>query len=114
MATSEPMTTNLYNVLSVTGADPKSMHAALDELRGLAGENVVTEINARITAFEAKTDARISAIDARITAFEAKTDSKLDVLQQQGRTIVLPLVIAISASLLSVVSAGIFAFFTTQ
>ena len=44
---SKPETSAIHRVLIDSGADPKLIHPAIEEMRGLSGQNVITAIGAQ-------------------------------------------------------------------
>ncbi len=84
----------LFRALRNADVEAESAYAAVEEVRDMAGHNVVVEIGARIDRVETSLGARIDTPAARI-----------DTLQKALR----PLVIAASVALLSAVGGGLFA-----
>ncbi len=126
----------LFRALRNADVEAESAYEAVEEVRDMAGHNVVAELNARIDRSEAELGARIdrsetelgaridrsetelgaridhseTELGARIDALGSRVDAlaaRIDTLQK----VLWPLVIAISAALLSAVGGGLFALF---
>ena len=97
MATpTEPVTGALYQALSSPEPDPQVVHAAIEEVRQIASQNVIAVIGAQIAELKAemkagfveinaRIDAQGSRLDARITEVRAEIkaqNSRIDVLQR--------------------------------
>ena len=50
----EPDTGAIHRVLLDSGADPKLIHPAIEEIRHLSGQTVITAIGAQITELRAE------------------------------------------------------------
>ena len=79
MATpAEPATDALYQVLSSPEPDPKMIHAAIEEIRDLSGQNVIAVLGAKIDAQGARSDAQITEIRAEMKAGFAEVNARID------------------------------------
>ena len=65
MAT-EPATDALYQALSSPEPDPKIVHAAIEEVRQIASQNVIAVLGAKIDSQGARIEAEIKTQTARI------------------------------------------------
>ena len=102
----ETTTDTLYQALSSPEPDPRVVHAAIEEVRDLSGQNVIATIGAQIAELRAEmkagfaeVNARIDAQDARIDAQGARIDaqtSRIDVLQQVIWRVIWPLIILLA------------------
>ena len=64
MATpAEPATDALYQALSSPNPDPRVVHAAIEEVRQIASQNVIAVLGAKIDSQTARIDALGSRID---------------------------------------------------
>ena len=59
----ETATDAIYRALSSPEPDPQVVHAAIEEIRDLSGQNVITVLGAKIDAQTARIDALGSRID---------------------------------------------------
>ena len=73
---SKPDTGATHRVLLDSGADPKLIHPAIEEIRHLSGQNVTTAIGAQIT------DLR-SEMQAQITELRSEMQAQINGLQVQ-------------------------------
>ena len=79
MAThTEPATDALFQALSSPNPDPKVVHAAIEEVRQIASQNVIAVLGAKIDSQGAEIRAEIKAQTARIDAM----GSRIDILQR--------------------------------
>ena len=79
MAThTEPATDALFQALSSPNPDPKVVHAAIEEVRQIASQNVIAVLGAKIDSQGAELRAEIKAQTARIDAM----GSRIDILQR--------------------------------
>ncbi len=98
----------LFRALRNANVEAESAYEAVEEVRDMAGRNVVAELGARIDASAARSERSETELGARIDALGARIDSlaaRIDTLQK----VLWPLVIAISAALLSAVGGDLFA-----
>ena len=95
---SKPDTSAIHRVLIDSGADPKLVHPAIEEIRHLSGQNVTTAIGAQITDLRSEmrvqftelrsemhtqfTDLR-SEMQAQINGLRAEMQSQINGLQVQ-------------------------------
>ena len=57
---SKPETSAIHRVLIDSGADPKLIHPAIEEIRHLSGQNVITAVGAQITELRSELQAQIN------------------------------------------------------
>ncbi|MDE0433316.1 MAG: hypothetical protein OXH92_04860 [Bryobacterales bacterium] len=113
----ESATEAIYLALSSPEPDPRVVHAAIEEIRDLSGQNVIAVLGAKIDALGARIDAqstRIDALSARIDAqiAEVKAEIKaqseridaqserIDLLQRVIWRVIWPLVALVAAPVL--------------
>jgi hypothetical protein len=63
---SKPDTSAIHRVLIDSGADPKLVHPAIEEIRDLSGQNVITAIGAQITESRAELQFQINGLRAEM------------------------------------------------
>ena len=86
MATpAEPVTGALFQALSSPEPDPKVVHAAIEEVRQIASQNVIAVLGAKIDSQGAEIRAEIKAQTARI-----------DVLQRVIWRVIWPLIVLLA------------------
>ena len=76
----ESATEAIYLALSSPEPDPRVVHAAIEEIRDLSGQNVIAVLGAKIDALSARIDAqstRIDALSARIDAQIAEVKAEI-------------------------------------
>ena len=75
----ESDTTAIHRVLLDSGADPKLIHPAIEEIRHLSGQNVITAIGAQITELRSEMQTQItelrSEMQAQITGLRAEMNA---------------------------------------
>ena len=59
---SKPETAAIHRVLIDSGADPKLIHPAIEEMRQLSGQNVTTAIGAQINELRSEMKAQINEL----------------------------------------------------
>ena len=64
----ESDTSAIHRVLIDSGADPKLIHPAIEEIRHLSGQNVITAIGAQITELRSEMQAQITGLRAEMQA----------------------------------------------
>ncbi len=119
----------LFHALRNADVDAESAYEAVEEVRDMAGHNVVVELGARIDSVETELGSRIDSVEtelgsridsvetelgSRIDRMETELGSRIDTLTSRIDTlqkVLWPLVIAISVALLSAVGGGLFALF---
>ena len=62
----EPDTGAIHRVLLDSGADPKLIHPAIEEIRHLSGQNVIAAIGAQITGLRSEMQVQISGLRAEM------------------------------------------------
>ena len=84
---SKPQTSAIHRVLIDSGADPKLIHPAIEEIRNLSGQNVVTAIGAQITEVRSDVQTQItelrSEVQTQITELRAEMQAQINGLQVQ-------------------------------
>ena len=84
---SKPETSAIHRVLIDSGADPKLIHPAIEEIRHLSGQNVTTAIGAQITELRSEVQAQISElrseVQTQITELRAEMQAQINGLQAQ-------------------------------
>ena len=73
---SRPETSAIHRVLIDSGADPKLIHPAIEEMRSLSGQNVITAIGAQITELR-------SDMQTQITELRSEMQAQINGLQAQ-------------------------------
>ena len=73
---SKPDTSAIHRVLIDSGADPKLIHPAIEEMRSLSGQNVITSIGAQITELR-------SDLQTQITELRSEMQAQINGLQAQ-------------------------------
>ncbi len=69
---SKPETSAIHRVLIDSGADPKLIHPAIEEIHHLSGQNVITAIGAQITELRSEVQTQITDLRAEMrTEFTA-------------------------------------------
>ena len=66
----EPVTDALYKALSSPNPDPQVVHAAIEEVRQIASQNVIAVLGAQITEMKAEMKAGFSEVNSRIDTLE--------------------------------------------
>ena len=86
-ASSKPETNAIHRVLIDSGADPKLIHPAIEEMRNLSGQNVITAIGAQITELRSDTQTRIkelrSDLQTQITELRAEMQTQFTSLRTE-------------------------------
>ncbi len=77
-ASSKPETSAIHRVLIDSGTDPKLIHPAIEEIRHLSGQNVITAIGAQITELRSDVQTQITELRSEMqTQFTAlRTEMK--------------------------------------
>ena len=71
MATpAEPVTDALFQALSNPEPDPQVVHAAIEEVRQIASQNVIAVLGAQIAEMKAEMKAGFSEVNSRIDTLE--------------------------------------------
>ena len=95
---SKPETNAIHRVLIDSGADPKLVHPAIEEIRHLSGQNVTTaigaqitelraEMQAQITGLRAEMQAQINGLQVQITELRAEMQSQITGLRAEMNTL---------------------------
>ena len=96
----ETATDAIYRALRSPEPDPDLVHAAVEEIRGLSGQNVIATIGAQIAELRAEMKAGFAEVNTRIDAQGARIDaqtSRIDVLQRVIWRVIWPLIILLAA-----------------
>ena len=84
---SKPDTGAIHRVLLDSGADPKLIHPAIEEIRHLSGQNVTTAIGAQITDLRSEMKAQIggfrSEMQAQITELRSEMQAQITELRSE-------------------------------
>ena len=94
---SKPDTSAIHRVLIDSGADPKLIHPAIEEIRQLSGQNVTTAIGAQITELRsdvqtqitelrAEMQAQINGLQVQITGLRAEMQAQITALRAEMQT----------------------------
>ena len=93
MATpTEPVTAALFQALSSPEPDPKVVHAAIEEVRQIASQNVIVVLGAKIDSQTARLEAQITEVKAEIKAQGARIDD----LRQVVWRVIWPLIVLLA------------------
>ena len=82
----EPVTDALYQALSSPEPDPKVVHAAIEEVRQIASQNVIAVLGSKIDSQGARIDVKFSQIEAQITEVKAALDTRLTRIEAEIKT----------------------------
>ena len=84
---SKPDTGAIHRVLIDSGADPKLVHPAIEEIRHLSGQNVTTAVGAQITDLRSEMKAQIggfrSEMQAQITELRSEMQTQITELRSE-------------------------------
>ena len=69
---SKTQTSAIHRALIDSGADPKLIHPAIEEMRHLSGQNVTAAIGAQITKLRSDVQAQINELQLQIIALRAE------------------------------------------
>ena len=87
---SKPETSAIHRVLIDSGADPKLVHPAIEEIRNLSGQNVITAIGAQITELRSGMQTQITDLRAemqtQITELRTEMQTQITELQSEMQT----------------------------
>ena len=72
---SKPETSAIHRVLIDSGADPKLIHPAIEEIRHLSGQNVITAIGAQITELRSEMQAQVNGLQTQFTALRTEMNT---------------------------------------
>ena len=84
---SKPETSAIHRVLIDSGADPKLIHPAIEEIRHLSGQNVTTAIAAQITELRSEMQAQINGLQVQITGLRAEMQTQFTALRTEMNTL---------------------------
>ena len=89
-ASSKPETGAVHRVLIDSGADPKLIHPAIEEIRNLSGQNVITAIGAQITELRSDVQTQItelrSDLQTQITELRSDLQTQITELRAEMQT----------------------------
>ena len=89
MATpAEPVTGALFQALSSPEPDPQVVHAAIEEVRQIASQNVIAVLGAQITELKAEMKVGFAEVKAEFT----KVNSRIDTLEKVVWRVIWPLI----------------------
>ncbi len=80
---SKPDTSAIHRVLIDSGADPKLIHPAIEEIRHLSGQNVTSVIGAQITELRSDVQTQITELRSEMQAQINGLRSQIKGLQAQ-------------------------------
>ena len=84
---SKPDSGAIHRVLIDSGADPKLVHPAIEEIRNLSGQNVITAIGAQMTELRSEMQAQInelrSEMHAQITELRSEMHAQINELRSE-------------------------------
>ena len=84
---SKPETSAIHRVLIDSGADPKLIHPAIEEIRSLSGQNVITAIGAQITELRSDVQTQItelrSDVQTQITELRSDVQTQITELRSE-------------------------------
>ena len=87
---SKPETSAIHRVLIDSGADPKLIHPAIEEIRHLSGQNVTTAIGAQITELRSEMQTQItelrSEMQTQITELRSEVQAQITELRSEMQT----------------------------
>ena len=86
-ASSKPETSAIHRVLIDSGADPKLIHPAIEEMRQLSGENVITAIGAQITELRSEMQVQINGLQAQINELRSEMQAQINGLRSEINTL---------------------------
>ena len=95
----EPATDALYQDLSSPEPDPKVVHAAIEEVRQIASQNVIAVLGAKIDSQGARIDVKFSQIKAQIAEVKAEIGAqgaRIDDLRQVIWRVIWPLIVLLA------------------
>ena len=119
----------LFRALRNAPVDAETAYEAIEEIRDMAGQNVIAELSARsdrryaelrahsdsnYAELRAHSDSNYAELRARIDSNYAELSARIDTLAARIDTLqklLWPLVIAVSVALLGAVASGLFATF---
>ena len=88
---SKPETSAIHRVLIDSGADPKLIHPAIEEIRHLSGQNVITAIGAQITELRADVQTQIielrSEMQSQIDGLRSEMQTQITALRTEMNTL---------------------------
>ena len=88
---SKPETSAIHRVLIDSGADPKLVHPAIEEIRHLSGQNVITAIAAQTTELRSEMQAQIielrAEMQAQIIELRAEMQTQFTALRAEMNTL---------------------------
>jgi hypothetical protein len=83
----EPDTGAIHRVLLDSGADPKLIHPAIEEIRHLSGQNVIAAIGAQITELRSETQAQFTELRAEMNTLNTATQAQFTGLRAEMNTL---------------------------
>ena len=87
----KPQTGAIHRVLIDSGADPKLIHPAIEEMRSLSGQNVITAIGAQIIELRSDMQTQItelrSEMQAQITELQAEVQTQFVAFRAEMKTL---------------------------
>lgn len=87
---SKPETGAIHRVLIDSGADPRLIHPAIEEMRNLSGQNIITAIGAQITELRSDVQTQItelrSEVHTQITELRSEVQTRITELRSDVHT----------------------------
>ncbi len=83
----KPDTGAIHRVLLDSGADPKLIHPAIEEIRHLSGQNVIAAIGAQITELRSETQAQFTELRAEMNTLNTATQAQFTGLRAEMNTL---------------------------
>jgi len=84
---SKPDTSAIHRVLIDSGADPKLIHPAIEEIRHLSGQNVIAAIGAQITELRSEMQAQINELRSEMKAQTNGLQTQINGLRSEINTL---------------------------
>ena len=92
----EPVTDALFQALSSPDPDPKVVHAAIEEVRQIASQNVIAVLGAQIDSQTARLEAQITEVKAEMKAGFSEVNSRIDTLEKVVWRVIWPLIVLLA------------------
>ena len=102
---SKPESSAIHRVLIDSGADPKLIHPAIEEMRHLSGQNVTTAIGARITGLRFDLQAQITELRGEMQTQFTALRTEMSALKKFTWTLVSLLAIPMLGLLYKILTA---------
>ena len=83
MASSTDSIGATFRAFRAAGVDPDLAHEASEEVRTLAGQNVIAHVDARLDSLAARIDNLEQRVDTRFNSLEQRVDTRFDSLEKR-------------------------------